>query len=275
MLTREEENKTAFISAGLSVLLVGLLVLLTILWMIHVPNPPFPENLEAAGGPGNNDGIEVAMGSELAGYGPYTMPSSSSTEAPPPSTSDPAIVSADGVNINETKNENPKNTQTVTTTTTTTTTVKPNPKVNNWNNALNNANTNTSSGNTPGGTNIEGQPDGSLGGTTGGGTTGGTTSGPGGNGASTSGVKFGRKVRKLPCKVENTNAEGVVEVIIKVDKDGNVTDADPNGPNTDTSNSILKSNARQAAFCAKFDPCPECEGTSKGSIIFNFSFGGK
>ena len=60
-------------------------------------------------------------------------------------------------------------------------------------------------------------------------------------------------------------------IYITVDKQGNVTDADPNGKGTTTSSGVLKSKARQAALQAKFSPDDKFE-TQRGSIVFKFQF---
>ncbi|MBC7864082.1 MAG: hypothetical protein IAF38_13985 [Bacteroidia bacterium] len=284
MLTRQEENKASTIAAITSTAIIGGLIVLLIFWMIPIPDPPFSD-IEVPEG-AEQGGTEVSLGTDMTGWGKiseYKIEAQASTPATnenstPPSNNNNEIVSNVGVNINQSNS----NTTHTTTANNNNTNTNNNP-VKNYANALNNANNSQGNNiNNPHG--VLGQPDGSItGGATGTGTaTGGT--GNTGTGTATSGtygpsggIKFGRKLRTLPCKVDDSNAEGVVEVIIKVDKDGNVIDADPNGPGTDTSNSGLKSKARQAAFCAKFEACKEadCPAVSKGSIIFNFVYGGK
>jgi outer membrane biosynthesis protein TonB len=94
-----------------------------------------------------------------------------------------------------------------------------------------------------------------------------TGTGPGGNGINLS----GRKVVNLPCKVNDSKEEGTVVVIITVDKQGNVVEADPNGRGTTTSSAVLKSKARQAAFCAKFTHSDKYD-VQKGLMTFKFEF---
>jgi TonB family protein len=88
------------------------------------------------------------------------------------------------------------------------------------------------------------------------------------------GVSYGLAGRKMlapPPKVSDSKEEGIVVVIITVDKEGNVIDADANGKGTNTSSATLKSKARQAARLAKFSPSTQYE-TQKGTLIFTFSF---
>lgn len=89
--------------------------------------------------------------------------------------------------------------------------------------------------------------------------------GPGGYGLT------GRKMIAPPPKVTDSKEEGIVVVVITVDKQGNVTDADPTGKGTNTSSAVLKSKARQAALQAKFSASDKYDA-QKGTIIFKFQF---
>lgn len=91
--------------------------------------------------------------------------------------------------------------------------------------------------------------------------------GPGGPGWGLS----GRKMVSPPPKVTDSKEEGVVVVVITVDKQGNVVEADPTGKGTNTSSAVLKSKARQAALQAKFSPSDKYD-LQKGTIIFKFQF---
>ena len=90
--------------------------------------------------------------------------------------------------------------------------------------------------------------------------------GPGGNG-----ILSGRKMLTPPPKVTDSKEEGIVIVVITVDKQGNVTEADPTGKGTNTSSAVLKSKARQAALQAKFSTSDKYD-SQKGTIIFRFQF---
>lgn len=93
--------------------------------------------------------------------------------------------------------------------------------------------------------------------------------GPGGGGNGP-GIA-GRKLVSPPPKVSDAKEEGIVVVYITVDKNGNVTDADPNGKGTTTSSGVLKSKARQAALQAKFSASDKYD-TQRGSLTFKFQF---
>lgn len=81
----------------------------------------------------------------------------------------------------------------------------------------------------------------------------------------------GRSLQYHPPLPSDTKEEGIVVVEIKVDKQGNVIDADPNGRGTTTTSPILKAKARQFALQLKFTPNAQYE-EQKGSITIVFSF---
>ncbi len=81
----------------------------------------------------------------------------------------------------------------------------------------------------------------------------------------------GRSLSYYPPLPTDTKDEGIVVVDIKVDKQGNVIEADPNGRGTSTTSSILKAKARQFALQLKFTPHAQFE-EQKGSITIVFSF---
>lgn len=97
-----------------------------------------------------------------------------------------------------------------------------------------------------------------------------------GSGKGTGNVPFGfdlkgRTLLSHPPLPSDTKEEGVVVVDIKVDKEGNVIEADPNGRGTTTTSPILKAKARQFAIKLKFSDNPQFE-EQKGSITIIFSF---
>ncbi|MCX7728337.1 MAG: hypothetical protein N2203_02590 [Bacteroidia bacterium] len=97
-----------------------------------------------------------------------------------------------------------------------------------------------------------------------------------GSGASSGKAPFGfdLKGRSLlfhPPLPSDTKEEGIVVVDIKVDKSGNVIDAEPNGRGTTTTSPILKAKARQFALQLKFSTHSQFE-EQKGSITIIFSF---
>ena len=282
MITKSEENRFTFISAILSLVLTALLILLLIFWVIHVSNPP--EIASGGGGtPGEDQGVAVTLGTDAQGWGDYKFPEPVNAEPVTSSSSSNSSVmisSPDGVNINEPhqekNNSDSKNPTKNNTANTPTTNNEPEKPHNKWISSLQHAGSGSNSGNDPGTKGIEGDPSGkgpnfgSTGG--GGGTTGNTGGGTGGN---KGGFGTGRKTLAMPCRPNSTKHEGKVVVIIKVDRNGNVADADPNGPGTDTSDPELKLQARQAALCTKFEACTDCPEYSRGTIIFDFGYTNK
>ncbi len=73
------------------------------------------------------------------------------------------------------------------------------------------------------------------------------------------------------CEIKDSKEEGIVVVKIKVNKAGQVIDADPNQRGTNTSSSVLKEKARKAALCAVFSPSDEYD-EQVGSITLKFEF---
>lgn len=264
MISTQEENRASII-AIISSLLITMLLVLFLLWLtIHVKNPPFESslNIDGQSGGGSTGPVVVNMGTPDLNDN-YTMPQPKS-EIEPASNNETVLVATDGVNINENKTTN----NTVTKDPNKNNNVNPkNTKINKWDNNLSNATSNSSS----------------TGGTTGGvqGTIGnnpfsGSTGGTGGTGGTNKGGDLnGRKPLKQPCSVTSLNVEGVIIVNIKVNKNGDVTDADPNGVGTTISNGALKAEVRQAAFCTKFEPCSDCNEITKTILIYNFNYGSK
>ncbi|HXB39907.1 MAG TPA: energy transducer TonB [Bacteroidia bacterium] len=280
-----QEKKDRAIAAVITLGISAVILLLLILIKIITPLPPFPE---MAGGGGQ----EVNFGIYNEGTGNVEGPGiGDATSVVVESKSSPVVKDnagkeedfKNGEQVLEKDNSKPKmeNNETVIVP------VKPNkePKKDNSASNLLNAYTHnkSTSGQTGGDGNSgnagnEGSPDGNpntdgKGGSGGGpdgqvpGTGPGTHGGPGG-------VSFGlggRKMLNPPPKVSDSKEEGVVVVIITVDKDGNVIDADANGKGTNTSSATLKSKARQAAKLAKFSPSAQYE-TQKGTIVFKFQF---
>lgn len=81
----------------------------------------------------------------------------------------------------------------------------------------------------------------------------------------------GRSLKYAPPLPSDAKEEGIVVVEIKVDKNGTVIEADPNGRGTTTTSTILKAKARQFALQLEFTPNAQYE-EQKGSITIVFSF---
>ncbi len=75
----------------------------------------------------------------------------------------------------------------------------------------------------------------------------------------------------LPKPEYNIQEEGIVVVEITVDKNGNVTSAEPILKGTTTQNSYLWREARQAAMKARFNRDPDAPAYQKGTITYHFN----
>ncbi len=80
-----------------------------------------------------------------------------------------------------------------------------------------------------------------------------------------------RSMVTSPSFDNDTKEEGKVIVEIVVDKDGNVTEANPNGRGTSTSSTLLKAKAKKMAMATKFSSDHKRE-EQRGSITIIFSF---
>lgn len=80
-----------------------------------------------------------------------------------------------------------------------------------------------------------------------------------------------RKLLNGPALTNAPGEEGKVIVEILVDKNGTVTQANPNGRGTTTSSSALKSRAKEMALATRFSPANGIE-EQRGTITINFSF---
>jgi len=130
--------------------------------------------------------------------------------------------------------------------------------------ARNNAeNTSKSEGETTG-TGNQGREDGAVDATS-------HTGGPGGLGDE--GISFsleGRTPQSLPKPEYNYQVEGIVVVEVTVDRNGNVTTANPGVKGSTTLNEHLMAAAKKAAMAAKFDRKPDAPAFQKGTITYHF-----
>lgn len=94
-----------------------------------------------------------------------------------------------------------------------------------------------------------------------------------GSGTGDSGVSYdlaGRKFQALPPPKYDYQEEGKVVVDINVDRNGNVTSANPGAKGSTTLNDDLLKAAREAALKAKFEIKPDAPLVQKGTITYNF-----
>lgn len=97
------------------------------------------------------------------------------------------------------------------------------------------------------------------------------TGGPGGLGDE--GISFsleGRTPQSLPKPEYNYQVEGIVVVEVTVDRNGNVTSANPGVKGSTTLNEHLMAAAKKAALAAKFDRKPDAPAFQKGTITYHF-----
>jgi hypothetical protein len=82
---------------------------------------------------------------------------------------------------------------------------------------------------------------------------------------------IGRSLMNNPKLTNPTQEEGIVCVEIVVDRNGNVIKATAMSVGSTTTNSVLRSTARQNALLWKFNPDPKSDEEQIGKIFFNFS----
>jgi hypothetical protein len=279
-----QENDSRLAPMAVTFVFHGLLILFLFLFSIHVPNPPFPPD------PGGDQGLEVSLGTDVEGSGDNPTPPTASagkvqSNPSPASPEDNNVVISD---VEETatikrseKKVNKKHAEKVVEV------VKPpSPQPSsdlmkamaNWDNNSKKVSGGHGIGEKAGN---EGDPNGNpnakgsgvpgdgMGGNGPGGTGG---PGPGGPGSGTGAHLKNRHLVVPATLVSNQQEEGVVVVVINVDKDGNVTEAHARAKGSTTTNALLWSTARQAALNAKFDKNPDGISDQQGIYIFNFSF---
>jgi len=273
-------NKDRATAGIITLLIMVLLFLFLLLYKIITPNPPFP--MAADGGEEINFGIynEGTGNVEGPAIGDATsvvVDKSSSSKAEESEAQEDDFKTGEAVLEKKENNPKIKNNKTVITPSKTKEEIQKEEEEEAAKKLLNAYKTNKNKAQSGGDGNSgqagnEGSPDGNPD-THGQGGTGnnpdfkGHGHGPGGSGTSLK----GRKIIVPPPKVSDGKEEGVVVVYITVDKQGNVTNADPNGKGTTTSSQVLKSKARQAALQAKFSPDNKYE-EQKGTIVFKFQF---
>jgi len=281
-----QQPKDKWIAGGISLVVIALLFVFLILYKIVTPNPPFEftgeEGMEMNFGTYNEGTGEI----ENDGIGDVTSVVTQSESAPPPSSNaeentDEAFENGEAVLESTDKPKIQNNTTLITP-------VKQQTNENTSNTPTTPTNTNSSllnnflkNGNKKGGSGGDGNsvqagndgvPDGNPN-TNGLGGHGNNPNHIGNGGGGKGGIQLsGRKIMNPPCPVNDSKEEGVVVVVITVNKDGKVIEADPNGRGTNTSSSVLKSKARQAALCAVFSSSTNGQEEQTGSVTFKFEF---
>ena len=282
-LTQTEENKNRAISASITLLIFGLMLLFLILFQLITPNPPFPDN----GGGGG--GQEMALGIMDAGndnveYGSVGKVTDVITETKP---IEEIITDPDAEVVNNEKNTpEVKDNKTTIITPKKVEVVKPKTaaellaekfKKNNGKNGggIGDNDKPGENGDPNGNPNFNGNGGHGTGKNGGEGDNDGPGKGPGtgpGFGGGKIGIDLkGRAVVIKPKLPTDTKEEGKVVVEITVDGEGNVIEANPNGRGTTTSSALLKAKAKQTALATKFNVDGKFE-EQKGTITIVFAF---
>lgn len=275
-------------SAGLTLLIHGVVLLLLMFLYISSPNPPWQEGLAGGGGGGSF----VEFGTLDIEQGPVSTPIPQLSETAPQADDENLMTSEveETVAIDQPEKTDPKKKDRKEikkpdpkkTTTAVAVNTRPElPKVETpkvdprslypGKKGTGGSPTGTQSGNGTGGT---GNGDGGGNGDgTGPGTGTGTGGGNGsGNGPGT-GIGFdlaGRNFRSLPRLEDRSQEQGKVVIDIVVDKAGNVVRAEGPGRGSTLTNGTLVRKCREAAMRAKFSASPAGVEEQKGSITFNF-----
>ena len=261
----ERSNKT--IAAIGTLFIHGILLLILLLIVFKIPNPPFPQE--------ESPGIEIDFGNNIEGMGNTenngmnnsevsSIQNTPSKSAPTQKQEDNSVITNENEQTislsNNKKHKEIKNK----TLTTIDVPAEPSPS-NELMNALNklkNKRTNSTGGDgNSGNAGNKGDPNGSI---DGGG------NGGGGLGNGKYNLK-GRKILPRPEIIDDSQEEGRVVVEIIVDEQGKIIRATPGERGSTTTSAILYAKARQAALGAKFNPSPEGIKEQKGTITFVFT----
>lgn len=135
----------------------------------------------------------------------------------------------------------------------------------------NKGNNASSQGNTPGATGDAGDKTGGaeIGGQAGGNNSGGS----GGGGSANNGIGFqlvNRKLLSVPPITDNSQESGRIVIKIKVNRDGKVIGAEYTSAGSNTTSSVLKKKALDAALDTKFSTEPNAPEIQTGTMTFTF-----
>jgi len=281
-LTQSEENKNRAISATITLVIFGLLLLFLILFQLITPNPPFPEGV---GGGGNEMALGIMdAGNDNVEYGDMGKVTDVVTET---KATEEVIEDPNAEVVNDEKiTPEVKDNKTTVITPKKEEVLKPKTaaellaekyKKNNGKNGggIGDNDKPGENGNPNGDPFANGNGGHGKGDGGGDGDGKGPGSGPG-NGPGFGGGKIGidlkgRAVVIKPKLPTDTKEEGKVVVEITVDSEGNVIEANPNGRGTTTSSALLKAKAKQTALATKFNVDGKFE-EQKGTITIVFAF---
>lgn len=274
------ERNNKLISFGITVIIHAIIIIIFIyLFGFSRPNPPLTDTGGVELNIGNTDmglGDEQVQGVPISTNTDVQSASSPKINSPAPNVITQSVEQTAVINQNQTTNTN--NTQTNTNTnqttinnntTTTTPTPKPDPKPKyNFGSSTHGS---TTQGNTkPGGD--QGNPNGTPNGTSYSGTPGigNNPTGTGnGNGPSLS-MTGGRQITKFPMISDKTQRDGVVNVLIKVDRQGHVIFAQATQKDSTTPDAYLWDLAEKAAMQTLVTPDPNAPEEQFGFLKFTF-----
>ena len=242
----DNTNKNRLISAAITLLFVGIVILVCALLKLYAPDPPIPE-----------EGVEVALGYDESGLGEamptetapsYSTPSANNEYATQSTEESVSLNSGKQGNVSKPQAENkPEETR------------SNEPVINTK--ALFNGKKNPTSGGTgqgnSSGTGQQGNPNGTPGAT--------NYSGNPGAGYSLT----GRKSMRLPEPSYSSSNEGKIVVKIWVNRDGKVIKADAKGQRGSTiADEGMIKRAEDAALKAVFSASDDAPETQTGTITY-------
>ncbi len=247
---RTHKVTSVVITVVFHALLIGLLVTL----FLRPPNPPLGQEETM---------MEISLGEPDQG-GPDNTPAAEQQEvvaSNPETTDEENILTSDAEEAPVVKT-NPEKKNPTEKTQTTTNTAEPQPKVNDkalFKGSRTNGDPNSQGmgdGDVPGNQgdpngSENGDPDGVVGG---------------------SGHLKGRNVKYKPQFNCNSKTTGRVMVTIYVDRNGNVTKAEPGGRNSTTTDPELWECARRVAMQIKYNPKPDAPSLQVGTIPIEFNY---
>lgn len=274
-------------SAGLTLLIHGVILALLMFLYISSPIPPWEEGLAGGGGGGSF----VEFGTLDIEQGPITTAAVQPEQSAPEQQDDQLMtsdaeetVAIDQPEKKDNKRPEKKDIKKPDVKKTTSATVKTSPqlpkvevpKVDPRSLYTGKKGTGGSPTGTQPGTGTGGSGNGNGGGDgdgTGPGTGTGTGGGNGGGKGQGDGIGFdltGRNFRSLPKLEDRSQESGKIVIDIIVDKAGNVIRADGPARGSDITNGTLVRKCRDAAMKAKFSASPAGVEEQKGTITFNF-----